>query len=586
MQASRRHAFVSTFPLRLAAAQRCTWSSSPTFGAGLQTNATVKPAINRRVRCCDDDGRRPIPDSDAAQRGAGTIDTPDAPPTSVSRSNGAPVSRMSAKPSLDATPPISASSPKEVPGPRPLPVVGNALDIIGMPLSELMLRYANAHGAFLKFAIVSDVLYLVSDPVLLQHVVVTNSRNYLDRWTPPGFGPLLYDGRLRGVVFSQSTYWMKHRQIVSSVFRSRSFLSHFIAVAAAHAHTLIDEVWRVPTFSDSSPMVVNVHQAMRMLTLDVIGKAAFGASFNAMATGSHPIEEALDKVLHGVLDVIKSPIPLWRVMRTPKRAIVDDNLATLQGIERELIHQRRETLKRKSGTESSNGSGHADESDLLATLLKARDSKFGEFFQDDDLMWDVHDVIFAGHETTSSALAATLWLIMGSPRVRDKLVDELRTVLGDRRTPTMEDLSRLRYLEMACNEGLRMYPPTALVGRIAKEADTVGGYELPAGANVLTSPYVMGRLSRLWGDDVDEFRPERFDENESASRHALAFFPFGAGPRGCLGMRMAMLQMKTVLAILLLRVSFQRTSDKLGVNYDSTVSFSSGMDMKISRPAQ
>lgn len=580
-------AFVSTLVVRFPGGRRCANSTRSTFASGDDVRrVSTKRLKAYRIACCEPETRSPSRRSPESDQHAGrTLGTSDTPASSNSRSNGTPVPRSSG-PSLPvSTSVVPASVYQDIPGPRPLPVVGNALDIIGMPLSELMLRYAREHGVFLKFSIVSDVLYLVSDPVLLQHVVVTNSRNYLDRWTPPGFGPLLYDGRLKGLVFSQSTYWMKHRQLVSSVFRSRAFLSHFVSVAAAHSHTLVDEVWRIsslPSFSNSSSAVVNVHQAMRMLTLDVIGTAAFGTSFNAMQAGSHPIEQSLDKVLHGVLDVIKSPIPLWRVMRTPKRAIVDDNLATLQAIERQLIHQRREALNRTPRNDDSNGSQNFGEKDFLAILLKARDSNIGEFFQDDDLMWDVHDVIFAGHETTSSALAAALWLIMGSPRVLGKILAELEEVLGDRHTPGMEDLSRLQYLEMVCNEALRMYPPTALVGRIAKEKDRIGGYEIPAGSNVLTSPYVMGRLSRLWGEDVDEFRPERFDETESASRHSLAFFPFGAGPRGCLGMRMAMLQMKTVLAVLLSKVSFKRTSDELGVNYDSTVSFSTGMDMRIS----
>lgn len=424
----------------------------------------------------------------------------------------------------------------------------------------------------------SDVMHLVSDPIALQYINVTNSRNYLDRWTPPGFGPLLYDGRLRGLVFSQGRYWMKHRHLVSSVFRSRSFLSNFVSVATGHSKFLINDVWSLANAGPSDVQSINIYQAMRMLTLDVIGTAAFNTSFNAMRTGSHPIETSLSRILHGVLDVIKAPLPIWRFMRTPARKTVDENLRKLQQIELELINNRRQALV---NNKIEGGGPVGTENDLLGKLLRARDSEKEIHFQDDDLMWDVHDVIFAGHETTASALSAAVWLVSGSPRVRKKLVAELDAVLPDNRDPVIEDLEQLGYLDMVFNEALRLYPPTALIGRIAKNDDIINGYKIPAGSNVLMSPYAMGRLSRLWGDDVNEFRPERFDPVQSSLRHPMTHTPFGAGPRVCLGARMATMQAKVVLATLFRNVEFERVDNELVVDYDATVSFKSGMDMRI-----
>lgn len=479
----------------------------------------------------------------------------------------------------------NSNSRAPIPGPKPLPIVGNALDVIDTPLSELMLRYATRYGSFLKFSIVKDALHLISDPSALEYIHVTKSRNYLDRWTPPGFGPLLYDGRLRGLVFSQGRYWMQHRQLVASAFRSREFLSHFVNVASNRCNFLVENIWGSVSngSSKSDGRTINIHQAMRMLTLDVIGEAAFGTNFNALRSGSHPIETALAQILHGVLDVIKTPVPLWRFMRTPGRAKIDEQLRTLQSIELDLIQKRRAELLACTDGNSNNGNTAKMRSDLLAVLLLAQDSKRGMYFSDDDLMWDVHDVIFAGHETTSSALAAAIWLISGSPRVLKKILEELDEVLPDGQSPTIDDLAKLKYLDMVFNEALRLYPPTALVGRIAKQSDVIVGYDVPAGANVLMSPYVMGRLERLWGEDVLEFVPERFAPDLQASRHPMIHTPFGAGPRICLGARMATMQAKVVLSILLRRVSFTRLSDDLIVDYDSTVSFKKGMEMLVKR---
>lgn len=99
-------------------------------------------------------------------------------------------------------------------------------------------------------------------------------------------------------------------------------------------------------------------------------------------------------------------------------------------------------------------------------------------------MWEVYDVIFAGHETTASALATTLFLVAGSPRVLGKIQRELDSVLPEPRTPTYDDIPKLEYLDIVLNEALCLYPPPALIGRNAKSADVVAGYEIPEGANV------------------------------------------------------------------------------------------------------
>lgn len=461
----------------------------------------------------------------------------------------------------------------DVPGPEPLPVVGNALDIVGSSLSDLMLRYALQNGPFVKFSICSDVLYLASDPVDIQRITTSNSKNYLDRWTPPGFEILLYDGKLRGLVFSQGRYWMQHRQVVGSVFRSPDFLSHYVDTTIEKTRFMIDRLWP----QKLAPTITNVHQEMRMLTLDIIGAAAFGTEFGAMTSpgGAHEIETALSNILHGVMDVIKAPVPLWRFMRTPGRAAINEDLQRLHRIELELIHDRRRRLHAAGNQKHEMG-----KKDLLGLLLRAHDSDRSANFKDDDLMWDVHDVIFAGHETTASALAATLFLVAGSPRVLRKIREELAEVLPDNRDPLFEDITKLKYLDMVLKEALRLYPPTALIGRCAKAEDVLGGYRVPAGANVLISPYVMGRLERLW-DNPNEFRPERFSPEESAGRHPMTHTPFGAGPRVCLGARMATMEAKVVLAMIFQRYSFELTVNELVADYDSTVSFRSGMDMVI-----
>lgn len=285
--------------------------------------------------------------------------------------------------------------------------------------------------------------------------------------------------------------------------------------------------------------------------------------------GAHEIETCLSNILHGVLDVIKSPLPLWRVMRTPARAAIEDDRK--QEIERGLIETRRRQLV------ADGGELGASKKDLLGLLLKARDSDRSVNFADEDLTWDVHDIIFAGHETTASALAAALFLIAGSPRVLAKIQEELRIVLPGGRPPQYADLDNLEYLDMVLNEALRLYPPTALIGRIAKEADVVDGYVVPQAATFSCLPMLWAGWS-VSGITLRSSRPELV-----AKRHPMANTRFGSGPRVCLGARMATMEAKAVLAVIFQQYTFKRTQEELVVDYDSTVSFKSGMDMLINK---
>ena len=481
-----------------------------------------------------------------------------------------PTSSTTTSPSTTNDSIVQPKLHSQIPGPDPLPVVGNALDVLDCPLSELMLRYARRYGPLVKFSIVADVLHLTSDPETIQHITVANARNYLDRWTPPGFGALLYNGQLRGLVFSQGRYWMDHRKVVGSVFRSPQFLNHYVDTVTSKTQFLLHNIWKEEDLSKP----LNIYNSMRMLTLDIIGTGAFGAEFNAMKNGQHEIEECLSSILGGILNIIKSPVPLWRVYKTPGRARLERNLKRLQNIEMQLINDRRRQLR------AEKNKSNPDKTDLLGLLLKAKDSARNVNFTDEDLMWDVHDVIFAGHETTASALSACIFLVAGSDRVLGKIREEIDSVFPPGTKISLEKLQELRYLDMVIKEALRLYPPTALVGRIAKEDDVISGYKVPAGSNVLISPYVMGRLERLW-ENPDEFIPERFAPAEVEKRHPMTHTPFGSGPRVCLGSRMATMEAKAVLAMLFAEYSFERTTDDLVVDYDSTVSFKSGMDMKL-----
>ncbi|HEX7597831.1 MAG TPA: cytochrome P450, partial [Polyangia bacterium] len=185
--------------------------------------------------------------------------------------------------------------------------------------------------------------------------------------------------------------------------------------------------------------------------------------------------------------------------------------------------------------------------DLLAMLMEARDEGDGKGMTDSQLRDEVLIMFAAGHETTANAMAWAFYLLQQHPPVLSKLRAELDEVLGGR-TPTAADLPRLTYTRMVIDEVLRLYPPVAITNRQALQEDEICGYHLPAGAVVGISPYMTQRDPRFWKDPLS-FDPQHFSPEQSAGRPRFAYFPFGGGPRQCIGKDFSLYEAAVVLAM-------------------------------------
>jgi cytochrome P450 len=187
-----------------------------------------------------------------------------------------------------------------------------------------------------------------------------------------------------------------------------------------------------------------------------------------------------------------------------------------------------------------------DTPDLLWMLLSARDEETGEGMSDQQLRDEVLILLLAGHETTATALTWTWYLLSQHPEVESRLHDELDTVLGGRR-PSVEDLDKLPYTRMVIQEVLRLYPPAFGFTRHAVAEDEIGGYRIPANSMVFLTPYCTHRHPACW-EEPEVFDPERFTPERSAGRPRFAYFPFGGGPRQCIGNAFALMEAQLVLA--------------------------------------
>jgi len=187
-----------------------------------------------------------------------------------------------------------------------------------------------------------------------------------------------------------------------------------------------------------------------------------------------------------------------------------------------------------------------DRDDLLALLLAARDEDTGEGMDPTLLRNQVLTLFVAGHETTSSALAWTWYLLSTHPQVAERLRAELTASLGDR-PPTMDDLPRLDYARMVIEEAMRLYPPAWATSRNPVDDDEIDGIRIPKGTLVFLSPYLTHRHPDFW-ENPEGFDPERFRPEPVKARHRFAYFPFGGGPHLCIGETFAMTEAVLVLA--------------------------------------
>jgi cytochrome P450 len=190
--------------------------------------------------------------------------------------------------------------------------------------------------------------------------------------------------------------------------------------------------------------------------------------------------------------------------------------------------------------------GGADKGDLLSLLLQARDEDDGSHMSDQQLRDEALTLFLAGHETTALTLAWTWFLLAQHPEAQARLAAEVDDVLHGR-PPEVADLPRLHYTEMVVQESMRLYPPAYTIGREALADCDLGGYRFPRGITVLMSQWVVHRLPRYYGEP-ERFWPERWDTDQVKQLPKYAYFPFGGGPRVCIGNTFALMEAVLVLA--------------------------------------
>ncbi len=380
-------------------------------------------------------------------------------------------------------------------------------------------RIADEYGEIAYFKLGPQPVFLINNPDYIRDVLVTHNKQFMKGEGLQRAKRLLGEGLLT----SEGEFHLRQRRLAQPAFH-RQRIAGYAATMVEYATRLRDD-WQEGKQHD-------VAREMMRLTLAIAGKTLFDAD---VETEADEIGDALSQAMELFNSLTlpfsqyleKLPLP---AMKRFKRA-------------RERLD---ETIYRMISERRASGE---DRGDLLSMLMHARDTEGdGTGMTDEQLRDEAMTIFLAGHETTANALTWTWCLLSQNPEAEARFHDEVDRVIGQRMA-TAEDYPRLTYTEMVFAESMRMYPPAWIIGRRALNDYQINGYQIPAGSIILMSQYVMHHNPKYF-PEPERFDPERWTPEAREARPKFSYFPFGGGPRLCIGESFAWMEGVLVMATL------------------------------------
>ena len=435
---------------------------------------------------------------------------------------------------------------KRPPGPRGLPILGGGPAFIRDRLGYL--AKVAAHGPVTRMKILWETYYIIREPELIQQTLAQgHTKMQKDRFTHELSRVLGW-----GLVSSEGDLWRRQRKLVSHAFTPKRIKTYGDAMAAAGARTLAD--WKDGQEIDASA-------AMSELTLDVVGKTLFDADVRGTAK---EVGEALYVISDFYVESLETliPTPAWWPGRENRR--FQKAVLSVDKIITDIVAEQR-------------GSGE-DRGDLLSALLHAKDEQGA--MSDQQLRDELVTLFLAGHETTSLALTYAFYFLSQNREMEQKAHEEAVRVLGDR-PANADDVERLDYIGRVIKEAMRLYPPVWTIGRELLEDIELAGYTLEKGSTLLFSQWVTHRLPEYF-PEPERFDPDRWLPERAEGIHKFAYFPFGGGPRICIGNHFAIMEAVLLLATLIRKYRLELLpNQELEFHPSVTLRMKKGLRMRL-----
>jgi cytochrome P450 len=380
---------------------------------------------------------------------------------------------------------------------------------------DFLPRCARAYGDVVTFRFGPRRIFLLNHPDLIERVLVTDARHYRKHQGLQLFKVLLGNG----LVTSEGDFWLRQRRLAQPAFlRQRVHAYGPIMVELTERH--------LAGWADGQER--DLHVEMEELT----GKIALKTLFDLEAEVDR---HAFNAAHHQILRIIDARFR--RLLRLPDWLPTPENLRLRRALKHlDAVLYRFVQLGRSRPHPGT---------DLLSVLLLAQDED-GSRMTDKQLRDETMTLFLAGHETTALTLTWSWYLLAQHPEAEERLAAEWRDVLGGR-PPAVDDVPRLRFTECVVLEAMRLLPPVYVIGREAIDAVELGGYRARPGTTVLMSQWVTHRDPR-WFDEPEKFRPERWEDGLLNRLPKYAYYPFGGGPRVCIGNTFALLEAVLLLA--------------------------------------
>jgi cytochrome P450 len=409
------------------------------------------------------------------------------------------------------------------PGPKGNPLLGNFLafkdDMLGF-----LEAAARDYGDVVRVRFAHMRMYLLFHPDAIEETLVKRNKDFAKNVTEQAWFTLLGNGLL----ISDGEFWRRQRRLMQPAFH-RQRIAGYGTVMATYTERMLER-WEDGQTRD-------IHADMMRLTMEVVAKVLFSADLEEQ---SNDVGTALDVVLREFATQMLTPVQVPMAIPTPANRRFRRAIETLESIIYQIIEERR------------SGDQALASDDLLSMLLEVQDEEetadaFGRRMSDQQLRDEVMTLFLAGHETTANALSWCWYLLSQNPDVEARLAAEVDEVLG-RRPPAAPDVARLRYTEQVAKEAMRLYPPVwFLEGRRAIRDTEVAGYHVPKGTVLGLAPWVVHRDARFF-HEPERFNPDRWTEQTGKQLPRYAYFPFGGGPRLCIGQPFAMMEATLILA--------------------------------------
>jgi cytochrome P450 len=411
------------------------------------------------------------------------------------------------------------------PGPKPHFLIGNMPLASRDPLSTFT-TWAREFGDIFYYRALWINVYFLNHPDLIDAVLVRNYQNFLkdhvirkSRWF---FGD--------GLLTNEGESWLRQRRLAQPAFH-RERIASYAGIMTDYARQMTNG-WHDGESRD-------IHREMMQLTLRIVVRTLF----NVEAEEIGNISSAMNVMMSNSSGVRLLLPPAARYLPTPAMIEFRHAVGQLDRTVYSIIARRRED--------------ESDSGDLLSMLMQARDED-GSRMNNKQLRDEIMTFLLAGHETTALALSWAWYLLAQNPEAEQKLHEKLDQVLSGR-DPVFSDLPALSYVERVIKESMRLYPPAWSVARTVVSEFELRGYRIPAGANLVMSQWIMHRDPQYF-PDPEQFAPDRWLTERAQKLPRFAYFPFGGGPRQCIGNTFAMMEATLLLASIAQRFQFRLES--------------------------